>query len=219
MLGSKVAPRTSLHALSGVLQQTWMQKIWCTKLWTETFVFELYRVKLLQVNWNILDLRTWPHWQNVSFELHDWWAGLQNDCSLLPAGLQGATQLFCNTVILRLRRSWIWKLLRVLQLHWVGKYRTQQIPKQCLDVSMRSHLRCLHTAGCKYGYPGSTPTEFSIRSYICIVCHLGRPLRLLQHVWSNSVRNMTKRRQVTGNEEHNKSSLFLGTPRRPHCGH
>ena len=94
MLGSKVAPRTSLHAFGGVWQQTWMQKIWCTMLWTETFEFELYRVKLLQVNWNILDLRTWPHWQNVSFELHDWWAGLQNDCSLLPAGLQGATQSF-----------------------------------------------------------------------------------------------------------------------------
>ena len=45
----------------------------------------------------------------------------------------------------------------------------------------------------------------SIRFYICTACHPGRRLRLLQHVWSNSVQNMTKRRQVTGNEEHNKS--------------
>ena len=177
MLGSKVAPRTSLHTLSGVLQQTWMQKIWCTMLWTDVcfceytgqqhgYTYEQSHLCLSCIESSCFKWigTSWiwgPGRIDKMFHLN-YMIGEQA-CKMIAHYFQQDCReppLICNTVILRLRRSWIWKLPRVLQLHWVGKYRTQQIRKQRLDVSMRSHLRCLHTAGCKCGYPGGTPTEF-----------------------------------------------------------
>ncbi len=133
--------------------------------------------------------------------------------------------LICNTVIFtycvrqRLRRSWIWKLLRVLELHWVGKSRTPQIRKQCLDVSMRSYLRYLHTAGWKCGYPGAIPMEFLLNSTFALPVTLGGAWdysstsgATLCRTWQSGGKS-----QETRNTTSLFDSIFQGTLGRPHC--